>query len=115
MKENGEACDTKCAEGEIQCLHENNAPLPLKCIPEEEVAKKRCNGVNDCGTVGANDEIQENGEACITTCADDEYQCSTDLPVECVSQVEYCKGMSNCSNGMEFFCPQNMTEDYCNT
>ena len=64
MQENGEACVTKCAEGEIQCLHENDFPLPLKCIPEGEVAKKRCNGVNDCGTVGANDEMQENGEEC---------------------------------------------------
>ena len=109
-----ENCSVECAEGEIQCLHENDFPLPLKCIPEEEVAEKRCNGINDCGTVGANDEIQENGEACITTCADDEFKCSTDLPVECVSQVEYCKGMSSCSNGMEFFCPEEMISDYCN-
>ena len=51
-----ENCPVECAAGEIQCLHENDAPLPLKCIPEGEVAEKRCNGVNDCGTVGANDE-----------------------------------------------------------
>ena len=114
MLENGDPCPTECAQGQIQCLHENDFPLPLKCIPEEEVAAKRCNGVNDCGTVGANDEIQENGEACITTCADEEFKCNTDLPVECVSQVKYCKGVSNCSNGMEFFCPEEMIADYCN-
>ena len=60
-----ENCSLACAEGEIQCLHENDNPLPLKCIPKEEEVKKRCNGVNDCGTVGANDEMQENGEACV--------------------------------------------------
>ena len=60
-----ENCSLACAEGEIQCLHENDNPLPLKCIPKEEVVKKRCNGVNDCGTVGANDEMHENGEACV--------------------------------------------------
>ena len=65
MQENGDPCVTECAQGEIQCLHENDNPLPLKCIPKEEVVEKRCNGVNDCGTVGANDEMQENGEACV--------------------------------------------------
>ena len=39
-----ENCSVECAEGEIQCLHENDFPLPLNCIPEEEVAEKRCNG-----------------------------------------------------------------------
>ena len=65
MQENGDACITECAQGEIQCLHKNNFELPLICIPKEEVAEKRCNGVNDCDTVGANDELQENGEACV--------------------------------------------------
>ena len=63
-QENGDPCITECAQGEIQCLHADGAPLPLKCIPKEEVVEKRCNGVNDCGTVGANDEMQVNGEAC---------------------------------------------------
>ena len=27
-----ENCSVECAEGEIQCLHENDFPLPLKCI-----------------------------------------------------------------------------------
>jgi hypothetical protein len=109
LQENGEPCVTECPEGEIQCLHENDNPLPLKCIP----ADKRCNGVNDCGTFGENDEMQENGEACITTCGEDTFQCSTDLPLECVPQEAYCKRLKSCSNGMEFKCPPEWIIDYC--
>ena len=75
MQENGEACITECAQGEIQCLHENGYLLPLKCIPKGEVVEKRCNGVNDCGTVGANDEMQENGEACVVKLDDSGWTC----------------------------------------
>ena len=81
MLENGDPCPTECAQGQIQCLHENDFPLPLKCIPEEEVAAKRCNGVNDCRTIGANDELQEKGDKCVTACTHvDEFQCSDGLP-----------------------------------
>jgi hypothetical protein len=104
MQENGEPCITECAQGEIQCLHENENPLPLKCILETEVAEKRCNGVNDCGTVGANDEMQENGEACITECAQGEIQClhenENPLPLKCIPKEEVvekrCNGVNDC-------------------
>ena len=90
-----ENCSVECAEGEIQCLHENDFPLPLKCIPEEEVAEKRCNGVNDCGTVGANDEIQETGEECNMVCQAGQLQCfhggnRNPLPLECISIHQRC-------------------------
>ena len=95
MQENGEACVTACTQGEIQCLHENDFPLPLKCIPEEEVVEKRCNGVNDCGTVGANDEIQETGEECNMFCQAGQLQCfhgenRNPLPLECISINQRC-------------------------
>ena len=95
--QDGEACPTKCAEGEIQCLHENNAQLPLICIPEGEVAEKRCNGFNDCGTVGNNDEKQENGEDCVTYC--DAY--CTDLDASCYDK--------------QFVCTAKQIEGYCNS
>ena len=98
--------------GEIQCLHENDLPLPLKCIPVEEVEEKRCNGINDCGTIGANDEKQENGEACLTTCSSDELQCfhgenRTPLPLECIAinqrlnSSQYLHALTN--HGKTFF------------
>ena len=89
--------------------------MPLICIPEGEVAAKRCNGVNDCGTVGANDEVQENGEKCVTACTHiDEFQCSDGLPLECVSRDEYCSATKDCSNDKEFLCPAAGIEGYCN-
>ena len=115
MQENGDPCITECAQGEIQCFHENGAPLPLKCIPEGEVAEKRCNGVNDCGTIGANDELEENGEKCVTACTHvDEFQCSDGLPRECVSRDDYCSGKISCSNDKEFLCPASGISGYCN-
>ena len=94
-QENGDDCITECAQGEIQCFHENDAPLPLKCIPEGEVAEKRCNGFNDCGTVGANDEIQETGEECNMVCQAGQLQCfhggnRNPLPLECISIHQRC-------------------------
>ena len=111
LQENGEPCVTECPEGEIQCLHDNDNPLPLKCIP----ADKRCNGVNDCGTAGKNDEMQENGEDCATVCTHlVELQCSDVLPLECVSRGEYCLGTVNCSNDKQLLCPVEGIKDYCN-
>ena len=76
----------------------------MKCIPEEEVAEKRCNGVNDCGTFGANDEMQENGEECDTFCQGDQLQCfhgenRNPLPLECISINQRCNGVNDCSDG----------------
>ena len=109
--QDGEACPTECAQGEIQCFHENKAPLPLICIPEGEVAEKRCNGVNDCRTVGANDESD-----CVTACTHEfQFQCSDSLPLECVSRDAYCTDLAvSCSNDKQFECSAEQIEGYCN-
>ena len=96
-QKNGDACITECAQGQIQCFHENKAPLPLTCIPEGEVAKKRCNGINDCGTVGNNDEKQENGEDCVTYCD------------------AYCTGLDASCYDKKFVCTAKQIEGYCNS
>jgi len=108
-----ENCPIECAVGEIQCYHENGFELPLKCIPEE----KRCDGVDDCGTVGADDEKQATGEDCVTVCKHvEEFQCSDSLPLECVSRNAYCTDLAvSCSNNKQFVCTAEQIDGYCNT